>query len=758
MTQRAGSQPVSQATQRQRVELILARLDELPTLPAVAARLLAVTSSDESSVGDVVEIIEFDTALTAAILKLVRRADLGVRGQAMTVRRAVTLLGFNAVRNAVLSVQLFDAFSTPDENRRANATREGIWLHSLAVACAAEAIGELIDGAGLGGEAFVCGLLHDIGKIALDACLPKSYARVTERVERQYTCICDVEREIFGLDHTAAGRRLVERWQLPQAIGECTWLHHQSPDALPSSVVFSRLVRIVHLADNLVRREGIGFSGYGYVDDVDELAGELGESAEGLAGVLQRLPERMEPFQELVGLDEGQGRREYTASLVTANRQLAQINGKLLAANRRLEVRSACLAALENFTKKLSERDQISDVCMAAAESIRALLGAGQALAFFGEASSRCCYVGFSNAGDRREVNSIIDLGETPDTTEVELIRSVPPAQGFVGAPEGFRIFWQRCTGMHPGDPLWILPLTGGQVVAGGVLAAAPEHSLARFLSAPEECKALSAAMWPALMSARTRNESQRTSEELLDLNRRLTAARKELVRTRSISMIAAMAAGAAHELNNPLAVISGRAQMELERCSDEESARTLKTIIERTRQAAQIVTDLMDFAKPEPPRPVTCPLNGLLEPLCQHWRAGSSLRGDQLSLSLSDRETAVYADAQQLRQALDAVVSNAVQATKRETARLNINSPSRASDETVRIVVEDNGVGMTRDVLEHAIDPFFSGRPAGRGRGLGLSLTHRLLEINNGRLRLESTPRVGTKVTIELPARPPTS
>ncbi len=758
MTQRAGSQSVSEIPQRERVELILGQLDQLPTLPAVAAHLLAVTSSDESSAQDVVEIVESDTALTAAILKLVRRADLGARGEPMTVPRAVTLLGFSAVRNAVLSVQLYEAFSRPDENRRAAATRKGVWQHSLAVACAAEAIGELVGGPGMGGEAFVCGLLHDIGKIALDACLPKSYARVTERVERQYACICDAEREVFGLDHTVAGKRLAERWQLPQAIGECTWLHHQSFDALPSSVVFSRLVRIVHLADNLVRREGIGFSGYGYVDDVDELAGELGVGGDGLGGVLQRLPERMEPFRELVGLDDGRGRREYAASLVTANRQLAQINAKLAAANRRLEVRSACLAALENFTKGLTERDRISDVCVTAAESIRAMLGAERASAFFGEASSRCIHVGCSQTREQCRADSIIDLGESPDAAGAELIRSIPPAQGFIAAPDGCRIIWQRCTGMQPRDPLWMLPLMGGEAAAGGVLVPAEENAIVRFVSAPAECEALSAAMGLALMSAKARIESERTNEELLDLNRRLTVVQRELVRTRSISMIAAMAAGAAHELNNPLAVISGRAQMELGRCPDEESVRALKIIIERTGQVTQIVTDLMHFAKPAPPRPVTRRLPDLLEPLCQHWRASSSLREDQLIVSLADREAAVYADPQQLREALDAVVSNALQATKRETARLHINSPSRASDETVRIVVEDNGVGMTREVLEHAIDPFFSSRPAGRGRGLGLSRTHRLLGINGGRLRLESTPDVGTRVTIELPARPPTS
>ena len=83
---------------RERVELILHRLDQLPTLSAAASRLLSLTMSEEASARDVVKIIEHDAALTAAILRLARRADLGVRSDIITVERAVTLLGFNAVR------------------------------------------------------------------------------------------------------------------------------------------------------------------------------------------------------------------------------------------------------------------------------------------------------------------------------------------------------------------------------------------------------------------------------------------------------------------------------------------------------------------------------------------------------------------------------------------------------------------------------------------------------------------------------------
>ena len=111
-----------------------------------------------------------------------------------------------------------------------------------------------------------------------------------------------------------------------------------------------------------------------------------------------------------------------------------------------------------------------------------------------------------------------------------------------------------------------------------------------------------------------------------------------------------------------------------------------------------------------------------------------------------------------QLEEILTALLTNAREATALETARLQINSPSRSSDDTVRIVVEDNGVGMTGEVLEHACDPFFSNRPAGRGRGLGLSRAVRLAGINGGRLWLESTPNVGTTATLVLPARPPTA
>ena len=181
MTSVTGPIPAVEPAPAERIELILAHLDRLPTLPAVAARLLSVTTSETSSVGDVVDLIQTDASLTAAVLRLVSRADLGVASDTLTVGRAVSLLGFTAIRHAVLTLQIFETLDSAAGSDQAVEMRRGIWKHNLAVACAAEMIAERALGRAAGAEAFVCGLLHDLGKLALDACAPKSYARVIKR-------------------------------------------------------------------------------------------------------------------------------------------------------------------------------------------------------------------------------------------------------------------------------------------------------------------------------------------------------------------------------------------------------------------------------------------------------------------------------------------------------------------------------------------------------------------------------------------------
>ncbi len=734
---------------RERVELVLSRIDQRPTLPAVVNRLLAATTSEESSVRDVVEIVESDASLTAMLLRMARRADLGVRADTVTVSRSVSLLGFTAVRNAVLAVKVFEGWASPQGSQQTADDCRSLWIHALAVACSSELLAQQVNQRDCAGEAFVAGLLHDVGKMALYACMPKAYSRVMADTQEQGVCVCDAEREVFGIDHTIAGKHLATRWDLPRTLVDCIWLHHQSWDSLPSSVADPLLQRLVHAADGLVRLRGLGFSGYchpalGAQPEADPLFTD-----EVVTQVMRDFPKRFDPIVEMFDLSGPGGEAVCSEALFEANRQLSQANTRITEENRHLVSRVRVLEALHRFHGMLHGGESVSDVCAACVLCLRGLLSSDGTLMYLGDRRGRAVHAAVMHRQREEADRLYVEIGDLSEAVTV----GHGAGGGFTPATELDAKVWTRCGVADPTRPRWRLVIPCGPDAVVVLVMATDESQIATFGSCSGDLDGLASAFGAAIVSSRSRVDAQRTTEEVVDLNRRLRGAQGELLRMKSLSMIAAMAAGAAHEMNNPLSVISGRAQMELSRRDDPQLCESLQSIVDQTNRATGIVNDLMAFAKPNPPKPVLLVLGELLEKRRQRCEAALGLIADQVTTSVADPETTIYADPIHVRDVLDALIANAVESADMDSIHVKINSPSRRSDETVRIVVEDNGAGMSRDVLAHALDPFFSHRPAGRGRGLGLSRAQRLTEINNGRLRIDSVPGHGTKVTLEFPA-----
>src|SRR5689334_677025 len=345
-----------------RVELILQQLEELPTLPAVAVKVLEVTGQDDSSAKEVVSLISSDQSLTTRVLQLLHRSDTGVRGDIDTVDRAVVLLGFDAVRSIVLAVSVFHALGeAAAEKKGVHFSRDEFWKHSVAVACCAELLADRLPGAGAGeaaeisrSEAFVCGLLHDLGKVALDAALPKSFDRVVEATDLLRGNIADLERSIIGLDHMVVGKRLAERWGLPTSIRECIWLHGQAPEALPQTVKIPKLVNLITLADLLVREQHLGYSGnYAFTVTRQSLLEAVGLKQSAVDEVTSRLVNHMEPRAKSLGLGQTSSDDLYLQALTQANRELGRMSSQLAAKNRRLAVRAKFFDALSHFQSEL---------------------------------------------------------------------------------------------------------------------------------------------------------------------------------------------------------------------------------------------------------------------------------------------------------------------------------------------------------------------------------------------------------------------
>jgi HD-like signal output (HDOD) protein/signal transduction histidine kinase len=730
------------------IELILSQIDSLPTLPVVAMRLLEITTSPETSTPEVARLIESDQTLAARVLSVTSCAAMGQKAD--TVQRAVSLLGFNGVRSLVLSIQVFETFSHRQEKHASQFDRVGFWKHSLAVACAARLLAEYAEDKERSHwpkpeEAFVCGLVHDVGKVALDAVFPKTYERVVAAVDASHGNIGDVEQEVFGLDHTAAGRRLAVHWALPGAINECIWLHHHLPASTPSQIEYPDHVRLVQFADRLARHMRVGYSGnYRFEQPLETTAREMGFADEVVDRVTAELPELIESRATMIGLDTLTSKALYQEALAEANVELARVNTSLAQTNHRLEQRAICFDAVRTLTAGLSDEPTHEDVCKAALRAIKILHGEGPvALLGCSERRGITFLAGLTQAAEQVQLDLLPQVsGEDRDRLN-ELAAAWWPTSML---PASFR---DRLGGLAGGSPAWCWPIRQHDRFWGGIVV----FGKAPPADGKESYAALSDGIGVWLSNAEAATAAQKLNEELVEMNRRLVASRAEVARMRSLSMIGAMAAGAAHELNNPLAVISGRAQLLKGDAHGEVVQNAADLISKNAHRASEIVSELMEFAKPTPPEPTTWSLCGLLGDLRRTWIEKGVFTEKQFLLYLSDQLPDIRADASQIKKLFDEVIRNAAEAMQQtDSPVLSINCSGHVTDERVVIEVTDNGRGMSAAVLEEALTPFFSHRTAGRGRGLGLSRAARYAEINNARMRLTSRENEGTVVLIELP------
>ena len=730
-----------------RVELILQQLHQLPTLPSVAVRVLEVTGRDESSAGEVINLIKGDPSLTTKVLKLVRRADLGIRGEVVTIERAVVLLGFESIRSAVLALSAYAVFPPDASAPHGRFDREEFWKHSIAVACAAELLAESVTGIDPA-EAFVCGLLHDIGKIALDAILPKSYERVIEAAELLRGNVADVERTVIGLDHMVVGKRLAERWQLPTSVRDCVWLHGQNPDSLPAGVLSGRMVNLITLADNVVREQHIGHSGnYTFHVLRPALQQVTGVSDPAIETMRKRLTGRIEERAEALGLGHTTTGEIYLSALSQANQELGRIGEQLAARNRKLAGRARYFEALSRFQGELRPDAPSSLVLQAIGQTAQGVIGAAPIVVF----STRPAQ-GFA------ELIVISGTGAVSETSAVDcparLSRPMTGGGPVVPASDHLEWIMSRVSPILPGEERFWIPLEAEGVCVGGIVWGAAPGEAQRLSPQAPELAALAAGWSLALRTSQFREEAHTLAEQLAEANRRLQSAQAELVRTRSVAVVGELAAGAAHEMNNPLAVISGRAQLLVGALEDAKLKQSAQIISDQSHRLSQIITDLMDFAKPAAPSPAQVAVADLIERAVYEARNRDQGCVRKIELNMAEVPP-VLADQEQTRLALVEVLHNALQATDEAVGKIVICAAYDVFSSRVALSVADNGCGMDGEVLRRAFDPFFSGLSAGRRRGMGLAKALRWIEASGGTIRLESKPGEGTRAIIVLPAAP---
>lgn len=242
-----------------KVQSRIRRTQELRACPYVVTKILKVSQEASTGARDLAEVIGTDQALTAKLLKIANSAMFGGKGRIAQISQAVTRIGFRGVLELAMGIGVMEAFR---KNTGAGGLdKPGFWRHSLAVALVARRLALRAGPAG-NEEAFVAGLLHDIGKPLLEECFPAEYRHAVELATGLRMPLRSAERELFGADHCFFGGLLLKSWGLPAALEEAVTYHHNAARLVHMEDRQKRyLARLVHMADAFCKAARLGNGG-----------------------------------------------------------------------------------------------------------------------------------------------------------------------------------------------------------------------------------------------------------------------------------------------------------------------------------------------------------------------------------------------------------------------------------------------------------------------------------------------------------------
>ena len=748
----------------QQVELAVGRLDSLSTLPCVGAKLFSRLRQGQFSSSSVIDIIESDPASTAAALSLLGRRGLIRSVGRFSLQQALDKLSVHEVRDIALSVKIMPVFETGDDaDGYSIQSRKALMLHSLAVACCAKEIAEIASPQIDPQLAYYAGLLHDIGKLALQEAMPKSFIRIVEEAEAAEQSSCVIEQEHLGCDHTIIGRHLAQRWRLPNQIALAIWLHHIEVVAISDRMPEAKIAVVVQLADSMSRELNIGASGSFDTPGSPELiAGYLGIQIDQLQEIRRSLPAALGKKSGVLGLDVPDNMTEYCQSAHAVAARFARQQAELSDENRRLQSASshldfasdfllgispsaAAIDIAENFAARWQKFYQTSMVCLYLAPSSYGLLtenGLETIEAVVVENLANC---------------SLVTIDVPANTPAVP--KAIANDFAILNAHEHIGWLLEELEADFDRNRTRLLPLLSNGRAVGAIAFELNYPGDTELFAERFRTSASIAAI--VLDMALGRQNQQNYAEHFVRLISKPVPAAvstKGGVSDRikpasdSLNALAEMAAGAAHELNNPLAVISGRAQLLAEAQSDQETKEILKQIYENAREASGIIEDLMSFAEPRQPRAARTDVKKMLDEAVQLTSRKTNIENLDVNIEVDGQVESVFIDSAQIVSAIANVLSNAVESYGEKPGPIEITAGIDESGELMELTIKDRGCGMDTETLKKATQPFFSAKPAGRKRGMGLAYAARFIQINKGLLNIASETDDGTTVTIYLP------
>jgi signal transduction histidine kinase/HD-like signal output (HDOD) protein len=773
-----GQNPDNSAARR--IELAVGQCESISILPAVAARFLTQLGRMELTPASLAELVESDPAITALMLRLCHNKGIIIKQCDTWLLAVMENISLREIRDAVLSAKICGGLS----DDAGTDFRKELSRHSLASACCAKLLTKFISPPIDGDTAYLAALLHDIGKFLLDEVMPKSFDTLLEQARTDKTSFYKVEQANLGLDHTILAKRFAQNLRLPSDIILGLWLHHSHAGAT-SQIPQARIAAVVELADIIVYRAGIGESG-SYDEQItpEAIAGILGLTAEQIKQVEQQLPDLVRQRSEAVGLNILKPGWAYCDALRATAGQLAADGSKLFEESTRLQSSASYFDFIKELIPKINSSMPAIELAKNYAVVWQNYFHTGPVCVYLTDQLEENMVEG---AIVEEQGNAKAVVLEVP--ADADLIPQ-PMQEKFVVLDAGDNVDWlfEQCEVKFDPTRTKIAPLqSAGRTV--GVIIFELRHPAGsdiaeRFRPAAEfggtvldMLGTIGSHQWYAerfaqAFSVQRTAGSVQTTEDIASTDstsspqassRQAGQAPSSLRYEGQGDAMAEMAAGAAHELNNPLSVISGRAQLLAKSENDPDRKRILEQIQQNAGELSGIIDDLMSYANPEQPRPTETGIGQIINDAVDLTKQKKQTNQLDIKIDIAPDTPAVVVDSAQISCAISNIICNGLEAYASGagpstgalgTGAIAIEVSASKVSRTISLQIIDSGRGMDEQTLARATHPFFSARPAGRKRGMGLAHAQRLIEINHGTLSLASQQDKGTTVTVVLPCK----
>lgn len=702
----------------------------LPSLPHILLRLIEVCNREESSVRDIAEIIKRDVSLSEKVMRVVNSTLYGLPNKVTSIDTALTLLGKDSIRNISISASVHEAFKKAKGNSVFDL--KIFWKHSLMCAILARLIAESVSYASPD-EAFLSGLLHDIGKLILWTNFPRQYADILSKFREQPDLMLAQEAQ-QGATHCEVGAWLIEKqWALQSFMADSIRYHHESADRIHNSLPLVKILYAANLLCPETDKEKV--VKLGMIETLFDLSAAETEQ------MVAQADEEVREIATSLGIDIG-------PSGETGNAPLAEEQATQEELIREVKDIALLHGTLQNLMKAQNE----DSILKAIHHGLSVLFDIKKAIVFLHDPERAILSCRNAEYLWPNDSGIVLDIPFRKDHSVIgnALLQDNPICSLDDSTGVDLTIADEQIVRLMGCDGIWCFPMIAHKQYTG-VLVVGIDKALTSRIS--EQMGLLTIFISQANLALHA--DGMRRNQAGRILSERLEA-------------LSVMARKVVHEVNTPLNIMKNYLAVLHRDLSEKNIDRDkIRLIDEEIDRITQLMLQLTDFSEPEIQSTDLVDINTLLSDIAALFRASlPSGKRVAIELELDSTLPSVHSDRNRLKQIFTNLIKNAMEAISEEGnvyIRTRLVSSSLAMEEDrdreyspgdVEIIIKDDGPGVPEALRRRLFEPFVTSKGAGHS-GLGLSIVHSTIKELKGTITCDSDSESGTKFKVVFPLVP---